>query len=144
MSLHRLAPKTVWPHANRSSSKVLPPDHLKYRPDIDGMRAIAVLSVIAFHAFPQVLKGGFVGVDIFFVISGFLISSIILSGLEHQRFSIVEFYSRRIRRIFPALLAVLAASLALGWFVLLAEEYQQLGKHVAGGAAFVSFFLLIR
>ncbi|MDD2885828.1 MAG: acyltransferase family protein [Dechloromonas sp.] len=142
MGLHRLAPKTAWLHGNRSQGEKTPVDHVKYRPDIDGLRAIAVLSVVAFHAFPKVLKGGFVGVDIFFVISGFLISSIILSGLEHQRFSFIEFYSRRIRRIFPALLTVLTASLALGWFVLLAEEYQQLGKHVAGGAAFVSNLVL--
>ena len=75
--------------------------HPKYRPDIDGLRAIAVLAVVGFHAFPNWVRGGFVGVDVFFVISGFLISTIILSSLDRNSFSFTEFYSRRIRRIFP-------------------------------------------
>lgn len=115
---------------------------LRYRPDIDGLRALAVLCVIAYHAFPGRLRGGFIGVDIFFVISGFLISLIILEKLEAGAFSFIEFYSRRIRRIFPALCVVLAASAALGWFLLWGEEYAQLGKHIAGGALFVSNFVL--
>lgn len=115
--------------------------HPKYRADIDGLRAIAVLSVVIFHAFPNMLKGGFIGVDIFFIISGFLISTIIFSNLDSGNFSFVEFYSRRIKRIFPALLLVLIACFAAGWFVLLADEYKQLGKHIAGGAGFVSNFL---
>jgi peptidoglycan/LPS O-acetylase OafA/YrhL len=86
-------------------------------------------------------KGGFIGVDIFFIISGYLISSIIFSGLETGSFRITDFYKRRIRRIFPALIVVMLASLSFGWFALLAEEYTQLGKHVAGGAAFVSNFI---
>ena len=94
--------------------------HPKYRRDIDGLRAIAVLSVVAFHAFPNGLTGGFTGVDVFFVISGFLISTIIFENLENGSFSFADFYSRRIRRIFPALLFVLIASLAFGWFALLA------------------------
>ena len=116
--------------------------HPKYRADIDGLRAIAVMSVVGFHAFPSWVRGGFIGVDIFFVISGFLISSIIFDNLERNRFSFVEFYSRRINRIFPALMAVLVACLAFGWFVLFPDEYTQLGKHIAGGAVFVSNFLL--
>ncbi|MDE2331460.1 MAG: acyltransferase, partial [Bradyrhizobium sp.] len=68
---------------------------VKYRPDIDGLRAIAVLSVVAYHAFPAAVHGGFVGVDVFFVISGFLISTIILQGLNDNRFSFAEFYARR-------------------------------------------------
>lgn len=116
--------------------------HPKYRADIDGLRAIAVLSVVGFHAFPNLVKGGFIGVDIFFVISGFLISTIIISGLERNSFSFIEFYSRRIKRIFPALLVVLIASYAAGWFTLLADEYKQLGKHIAGGAGFLSNFVL--
>jgi peptidoglycan/LPS O-acetylase OafA/YrhL len=115
--------------------------HPKYRADIDGLRAIAVLSVVSFHAFPNSLKGGFIGVDIFFVISGFLISTIIFSNLERDRFSFVEFYSRRIKRIFPALLLVLIVCFTAGWFVLLADEYKQLGKHIAGGAGFISNFM---
>lgn len=116
--------------------------HPKYRPDIDGLRAIAVLSVVLFHAFPNVLRGGFIGVDVFFVISGFLISTIIFENLENGTFSFQQFYSRRIRRIFPALFLVLAASFLFGWFALLADEYKQFGKHMAAGAGFVSNFVL--
>lgn len=124
--------------------------HPKYRPDIDGLRAIAVLSVVLFHAFPTLhltllpalhLGAGFIGVDIFFVISGFLISTIIFDNLERGSFSFIEFYSRRIKRIFPALLLVLIACFAFGWFALLADEYKQLGKHIAAGAGFVSNFV---
>lgn len=82
--------------------------HLPYRPDIDGLRAVAVLSVVAFHAFPERLPGGYVGVDIFFVISGFLISTIIYKGLSDGSFSFSQFYGRRIRCIFTALMLVLA------------------------------------
>ncbi len=113
-----------------------------YRADIDGLRAIAVLSVVIFHAFPDFLKGGFVGVDIFFVISGFLISGIIYQNLENKKFSFIDFYGRRIRRIFPALILVMLFCLFFGWQVLLAEEYKQLGKHVTCGAMFVSNFCL--
>ncbi len=113
----------------------------KYRPDIDGLRAIAVLSVVCFHAFPRWLPGGLVGVDIFFVISGYLISLIIFSNLEQQRYSFIEFYSRRIKRIFPALLAVLLGCFAFGWYALYVNEFEQLGEHIAGGAGFVSNFI---
>lgn len=113
-----------------------------YRPDIDGLRAIAVLSVVAFHAFPGTLRSGFVGVDIFFVISGFLITSIILGGLESGTFSFQVFYARRIKRIFPALALVLTASLAAGALLLLPDDFRLLGKHVAAGAGFVSNFAL--
>lgn len=113
-----------------------------YRPDIDGLRAFAVLSVIAFHAFPMWLPGGFVGVDVFFVISGYLISGHIFDSLEQGRFSLLGFYNKRIRRIFPALVTVLAACLVFGWFALLIDEYLMLGLHVAGGAGFVSNLIL--
>lgn len=116
--------------------------HPKYRADIDGLRAIAVLAVVGYHAFPSVIGGGFVGVDIFFVISGFLISTIILGSLERNSFNLVEFYAKRIRRIFPALLFVLAITFLFGWFVLLPDEYKQLGRHIAGGTGFVSNFVL--
>lgn len=116
--------------------------HPKYRPDIDGLRAVAVLSVVAFHAFPAWLKGGFIGVDVFFVISGYLISTIIFENLDRGTFSFSGFYARRIKRIFPALILVLAASYALGWFSLFADEYKQLGKHIAASAGFVSNFVL--
>lgn len=113
----------------------------EYRPDIDGLRAVAVLSVVAFHAFPDLLPGGFAGVDVFFVISGFLITSIILKGLDRGSFSLLDFYGRRIRRILPALLLVLLAVLAIGWFLLFGGEYRVLGKHVAGATAFLSNFV---
>lgn len=116
--------------------------HPKYRADIDGLRAIAVLSVVIFHAFPTMLPGGFVGVDIFFVISGFLISSIILGSLIENKFSFTQFYTSRIKRIFPALILVLVLSHAFGWFALLSDEYKQLGKHIASGAGFMSNFTL--
>src|SRR5215475_9133078 len=113
---------------------------LAYRPDVDGLRAVAVLSVIGFHASSAWLPGGYVGVDIFFVISGFLITSIICRQLDAGRFSFAEFYARRCKRIFPALIVVLAAVLAYGWIFLLPDEYDRLGKHVAAGAGFISNF----
>ena len=116
--------------------------HPKYRPDIDGLRAVAVLSVVVFHAFPGWMKGGFIGVDVFFVISGFLISTIIFENLDRGTFSFTEFYARRIKRIFPALLLVLAVSLSLGWFALLTDEYKQLAKHTMSGIGFVSNLVL--
>src|SRR5689334_13887188 len=109
-----------------------------YRPDIDGLRAIAVLAVVGFHLFPRYCPGGFVGVDVFFVISGFLISSIVFRGAQAGRFSFSMFYARRIRRIFPSLIVVLAAFLALGWVVLSGYDYRQLGKQSTASAAFVS------
>jgi peptidoglycan/LPS O-acetylase OafA/YrhL len=115
-----------------------------YRPDIDGLRAVAVLAVLAYHAFPTLAPGGFAGVDVFFVLSGYLITGIILEGLERGRFTYTNFYWRRIRRIFPALILVLAVCLGLGWVVLLPDEYAQLGKHVAAGAGFVSNIALWR
>jgi len=116
--------------------------HPAYRPDIDGLRALAVMLVVIYHAFPTWLPGGFIGVDIFFVISGYLISSIIFKSLANEQFSFADFYMRRIRRIFPALFLVLAACYAFGWNTLPAPEYQQLGKHIAAGAAFVANFAL--
>lgn len=116
--------------------------NIKYRPDIDGLRAIAVISVLIFHAFPEFLPGGFIGVDIFFVISGFLISTIIFENLSIGEFSFADFYARRIRRIFPALLLVLTCSWIVAWFTLLPEEFKSLGKHVLGGAGFISNLVL--
>ena len=101
-----------------------------YRSDIDGLRAIGCLSVVIYHAFPTVLIGGFTGVDIFFVISGFLISSILFRELANPqnpgKINIIDFYIRRIRRIFPALIAVLITCLTLGYFVLFPDEYADL------------------
>ena len=116
----------------------------KYRRDIDGLRAIAVLAVIGFHAFPAAVPGGFVGVDVFFVISGFLISTIVFASLDKGAFSYVDFYDRRIRRIFPALIIILAATWVAAWRFLYPLEYANLGKHIASGAGFVSNFVLWR
>jgi peptidoglycan/LPS O-acetylase OafA/YrhL len=115
---------------------------IAYRPDIDGLRAVAVGLVVLFHAWPKWLRSGFIGVDVFFVISGFLITSIILKDLKGRAFTIRGFYVRRIRRIFPALVTVVLAVLAFGWYVLLQQEFAQLGKHVAAAAAFVANLVL--
>lgn len=117
---------------------------LKYRPDIDGLRAFAVLSVVLYHAFPNVISGGFVGVDVFFVISGYLISSILFSEFNEHRFSFREFYGRRVRRIFPALAVCLTATLAYGFVSLMPVELANLGKHVFSGASFLSNIALWR
>jgi peptidoglycan/LPS O-acetylase OafA/YrhL len=95
-------------------------------------------SVIGNHAFPAWVPGGFVGVDVFFVISGYLISSIIFSNLDSDRFSYVEFYFRRIKRIFPSLILVIFVTYVFGWYVLLLDEFEQLGSHVLSAAVFVS------
>jgi peptidoglycan/LPS O-acetylase OafA/YrhL len=107
-----------------------------YRSDIDGLRAVAVLAIVIFHGFPDLLPGGFVGVDIFFVISGFLISNILLTDLAHGQFSFQDFYTSRIRRIFPALILVLVVTLIIGWFILLAGEFKNLGINAAAAAVF--------
>jgi len=103
---------------------------LKYRPDIDGLRCIAVLSVFAFHLSSNRLPGGFVGVDVFFVISGYLISAIVFSEISASRFSVIGFYERRVRRIFPALFAMLIAVSVVLSFLLLPAEYITYAKSV--------------
>jgi len=115
----------------------------RYRPDIDGLRAVAVTAVVLFHAFPEAMPGGFIGVDIFFVISGFLITGIIVRELDQERFSLLAFYGRRIRRIFPALIAVLLAALVLGWLWMLPSAYAQLSADVFASAAFFSNIALM-
>jgi peptidoglycan/LPS O-acetylase OafA/YrhL len=112
-----------------------------YRPDLDALRGIAVLAVIVFHAFPSLIPGGFVGVDIFFVISGYIISKHIVEQLECGNFQIKEFYKRRIKRIFPALILVLLFVVIIGWVILTPGEYESLGRPIAGGAAFAANFV---
>jgi peptidoglycan/LPS O-acetylase OafA/YrhL len=116
-----------------------------YRPDVDGLRALAVLPVLLFHA-KLGCPGGFVGVDIFFVISGFLISSLILKDLGNGTFSLITFWERRIRRILPALTVVVFVSLIAGWFLYLPEDFESVGKSVAAQATLISnvFFYLQR
>jgi len=113
-----------------------------YRPDIDGLRAVAVLAVVVYHAFPRMMPGGYLGVDAFFVVSGYLITGILSKEAAQGRIHLGDFYARRIRRILPALVLVLAASAIWGWFRLLADEHASLGKHLAASATFCSNLLL--
>ena len=114
-----------------------------WRTDITGLRALAVLPVLLFHAFPEYLPGGFFGVDIFFVISGYLISGIIFRGLLSGTFSYAEFYAKRIRRILPNLILVLAFCFVMGWFWISAREYATLGQHIYASAGFYQNFRLM-
>lgn len=113
---------------------------LKYRPDIDGLRAVAVLSVLAFHIRLRGVQGGFVGVDVFFVISGYLISSIVFSEIAESRYSVIGFYERRIRRIFPALFALLALFSISAVIYLLPAELVAYGKSMLAATASASNF----
>jgi peptidoglycan/LPS O-acetylase OafA/YrhL len=111
---------------------------LRYRADIDGLRALAVLAVVAFHADVPFTGGGFVGVDVFFVISGFLIAGLLLDELSAGKIGLVDFYTRRVLRIFPALLPMLAATLAVGWAIFPPDDYRNLAASAFSAAAFVS------
>lgn len=122
---------------------VIPPAHggaSAYRADVDGLRAIAVIVIILFHAEIASFAGGFVGVDIFFVISGYLITRLIVADMDSGGFSIVTFYKRRVRRLFPALFAMLAVTLAVGILILLPRDLASLGRNVTGTTLFVSNF----
>ncbi|MDL2410143.1 acyltransferase family protein [Rhizobium calliandrae] len=112
--------------------------HLKYRADIDGLRALAILPVVLFHAGIPGFSGGFVGVDVFFVISGFLMASLISGEIGRDDFSILRFYERRIRRIFPALFAVLAASSVAAWLLLMPVELEYFARSLKAAALFTS------
>ena len=114
---------------------------MQYRADIDGLRAVAVVPVVLYHAHVPGFSGGFTGVDIFFVISGFLITSIIAGEIGQDRFSIINFYERRIRRIFPALFAVLFVSCLLAIWLLLPGQFETFAKSVAATTLFVSNIL---
>lgn len=117
---------------------------MRYRAEIDGLRAVAVLPVMFFHAGFDAFSGGFVGVDVFFVISGYLITSIILSDQQAGRFSLRQFYERRARRILPALFLVMAACLPVAWLYLDAVEFKEFGQSVTATSLFSSnvyFFL---
>jgi peptidoglycan/LPS O-acetylase OafA/YrhL len=113
-----------------------------YYPSIDGLRAIAVLLVLGFHAFPNLVPGGYIGVDIFFVISGYLITTIILRELNCQNFSLKDFYFRRARRILPALLITFIFAYVVGWFVFSPHEFENLNKQITAGSFFVANFIL--
>lgn len=111
---------------------------ISYRPEIDGLRAVAVIPVILFHAGLSLFSGGFVGVDVFFVISGYLITSIVISELESDRFSIMRFYERRARRVLPALFCVTLFCALFAWTAMMPGELERFGKSVAAVAGFMS------
>ena len=119
------------------------PKHL-WRNDITGLRAIAVLPVLLFHAFPDLLPGGFFGVDVFFVISGYLISGIIFRGILDGSFSYRIFYEKRIKRIVPNLLLLICFVSVMGYFFLLPSEYVNLGKHIYSSAGFFENIRLLK
>jgi peptidoglycan/LPS O-acetylase OafA/YrhL len=139
-SFHEFGPQGHPGHNTRAADEEKPA--LVYRRDIDGLRAIAILLVVAYHAAPSILRGGFVGVDVFFVVSGFLISSILLEEHRNGGVALVRFYARRIRRLFPALLVVLATTAIAGWFYLLPHEFRQLGVLISSGSAYAINFEL--
>ena len=114
---------------------------MQYRPEVDGLRALAVLPVILYHAKLPYFQGGFVGVDVFFVISGYLITRIILSEIFTSSFSLVNFYERRARRILPALFCVLTLSTALAWILLPPSELKDFGQSLFSVSFFISNFL---
>ena len=120
------------------------PESVSYRVCIDGLRGLAVLAVVLYHLFPGVFTGGFIGVDIFFVISGFLISTIIFKKLDAGSFQFSGFYMRRIRRLYPALIFVCVCCLAYGWLVLFHDEFKQLSKHISTAAVFLTNIFLYK
>ena len=115
----------------------------KYRRDIDGLRGIAIISVLMFHGFPNLVPGGFIGVDIFFVISGFLITSIIKSNIQEGSFSLIHFYLGRVRRLFPSLIVMMCACFICGWFLFDFGDYKLLGKHITSTATFTSNLIFL-
>jgi len=123
--------------------RIEPAPALRYRPDVDGLRAIAVIAVVVYHAFPRLVPGGFIGVDVFFVISGYLITQIIVTDLDRGTFSFAEFYARRVRRIFPALIVVLLVTLAAGIAILLPDELTSLARNAIAGALSSSNLMLL-
>lgn len=114
---------------------------MNFRHDINGLRAVAVLAVVLFHFAPQWLPGGFAGVDVFFVISGFLMTSIIFSSVEKNNFSLFKFYNARANRIIPVLAAMSAVLLMFGWFYLVPTDYKDLGKQIEKSSLFISNIL---
>lgn len=113
---------------------------LKYRPEIDGLRAVAVCSVILYHAGIHTFSGGYIGVDVFFVISGFLITSIIFKELKVQKFSFSYFYERRARRILPALFLIMLVSIPFSWFWMSPPQLKEYSESVVSAQFFVSNF----
>src|SRR5262245_4744949 len=115
---------------------------MQYRREVDGLRAVAVVPVILFHAGFSAFSGGFVGVDVFFVISGYLITSIIMADLEAGKFSFMRFYERRARRILPALLSVMAATTPFAYAWMMPDEFKNFGQSLVATATFSNNILL--
>ncbi|RZO26564.1 MAG: acyltransferase, partial [SAR86 cluster bacterium] len=117
---------------------------MNYRPEIDGLRAMAILPVVFFHLGWPLFNGGYIGVDIFFVISGYLISTLIIKEIDSKKFSLLKFYERRIRRIFPALFLVTVVTMLIGWFLMLPSDFKALSQSVFSVSIFSSniFFWL--
>ena len=117
---------------------------MKFRKDINGLRAFAVIAVVLFHFNAAWMPGGFAGVDVFFVISGFLMTGIIFRGIEQENFSILNFYVARANRIIPALALLCLVLIIFGWFYLTPLDYKALGKHAASSVGFFSNFIYWR
>ena len=117
---------------------------MKYRPEIDGLRALAVIPVILFHAGFEIFSGGFVGVDVFFVISGYLITTILIEDIENKRFSIVNFYERRARRILPALFSVMLVCIPFAWMWMLPSQMKDFSQSLVAVSLFASNILFWR
>ena len=117
---------------------------MKYRPEIDGLRALAVIPVILFHAGFDIFKGGFVGVDIFFVISGYLITTILIEDIENNKFSIINFYERRARRILPALYFIMLVCVPFAWMWMLPSQMKDFSLSLITVSFFTSNFLFWR
>ncbi len=114
---------------------------MKYRPEIDGLRALAILPIILFHAGFDLFSGGFVGVDIFFVISGYLITSILVDDIKNNRFSIINFYERRARRILPALFFIMLVCIPFSWLWMLPSQMMDFSKSLIAASLFISNIL---
>ena len=114
---------------------------MKYRPEIDGLRALAVLPVILFHAGFDFFSGGFIGVDIFFVISGYLITTILLNDFSQNNFSFLNFYERRARRLLPAIFFVMLVCLPFAWFLMIPSDLKDFGRSLFAVPLYISNFL---
>lgn len=117
---------------------------MRYRPEIDGLRALAVIAVVLFHVGFEAFRGGFVGVDVFFVISVFLITSILLEDIMKNRFSLLDFYERRARRILPGLFLVLAFSIPLSWAYLMPNEHINFSNSLISTSLFFPIYFFER
>ena len=114
---------------------------MKYRKEIDGLRAVAVIPVIFFHAGIKYFEGGFIGVDIFFVISGYLITSILIQDIEKNNFSLINFYDRRVRRILPALFFVMLITIPFAWLWMMPTQMEGYSRSLIASTLFLSNIL---